>query len=587
MGIRFVALLALSVVWSGICPSFAQEADVASLKAQLQSGDVAGQVAAARGLAKLGANAAPALPAVMAAINSDSAEVRGAAILAASAMGGVADAAVPTIVGKLKDQDPGVRAYAAHALGRIGVSNEATLEALVHAALDPDKTVRREVLTALRHLNAPREVTFPIWAKALRDADPQVVTTALDTVTELGKDALPLLTEALADDEVSYWACLALAEIGPDAAGATPQIVRIIRHPLPQYRLQALATLGEIGPGAAAAVPSILTLLQSEPEDSVRYAAAFALGHIGQASDDVIAALRKLNASDDLGLRVISAWNLLLLNADDPDDALRRTIIAGLTADQQEIRSVAVRALRDLKPQEGGPSDDVILAFVTALENASPEVVVQVIDALASRGADSVPALKRGLKNDQLRPYALSVLIRLGADGAGMVGDVVELLNDPTLPAEVRREAHFALAAIGSASAPAVKSLIKDLESDVPEVRHSACYALAQIGPAASEALRPLVRLTQGDDSFSKLVGAWAALKIAPENPRLREMAVPLLTNALSDERAMVRLKAAETLGSLGADAKSAVAALQAAAQDEDADVSAAAKQALAAIGVN
>ena len=217
--------------------------------------------------------------------------------------------------------------------------------------------VRKEVLAAIRAISPPSEPTLPMWVKALEDADPGVVLPALRTLADSGKDALPGLRKALQHEEACYWACLALAEIGPGAAELVPEIVEILKHEHGECRMQALVTLGEIGPRAKAAVPAIVSLMKTEELLSVRYAGAYALGQIDN-SPAAKKALDTLYQSEDVGLRTIAAWSLLKLDPENANDAIRTTMITALTSGDDAIRKIALRALRDARDRQGTKSGD-------------------------------------------------------------------------------------------------------------------------------------------------------------------------------------------------------------------------------------
>ncbi len=59
-----------------------------------------------------------------------------------------------------------------------------------------------------------------------------------------------------------------------------PELTQLAESKRPTLRMQAIMTLGEIGPDAKAAAPILIKSL-SDSENSVRYAAAYAIGKIG------------------------------------------------------------------------------------------------------------------------------------------------------------------------------------------------------------------------------------------------------------------------------------------------------------------
>jgi HEAT repeat protein len=523
----------------------AENADVSKLAEQLKTGQAEQQIQAAKQLAALGSEAEPALPALTEALQSD---------------------------------DSQVRAYAANAIGQIGQAARQVAPELIKLMTDEDAVVRREVRDALLAIEAPREMTRPLMLRALNNAEPADAAAALATLAELGEAVVPELCQALDDPRACYWASLALADMGPKAKAAVPQLAKLLDSEDPDVRMQALITLGAIGPAAQQTVPHMIELLGQDPFESVQYAAAYALGCVAkpqQATDELVRALD----SEDPFLRVAAAWSLLRL-ADSETPATKKaveTVIQSIQADDPEVRSLAAQAMAD----DQVPSQVVRRAMRQALEGIDqPRALERIADALASIGPKVVPACIRSLKReDKLRPYAMLILIKLGSQAAPAVPALIETLEDPE--PVVRREAAFTLGAIGPEADEAVPALIELLEDEDQDVQHAACYALGKIGPGAKEALRPLHKAMQNEDQFTKVAAIWASLKIAPDNPRLKEVAVPILTEALDHQAAHVRAEVAGLLGDIGGPAKAAIPELKKLSEDSDRQVRRAAAMAL------
>ncbi len=563
----------------------AQERSVAQLTQDLQNSETAVQLEAARTLSTLGVAARPAVPSLIEALAVQEPQVRAAAALALAAAKPEGGPAVSALVARLADDDPQVRASAAFALGKLGDQSQPTVEALIQAALDTDVVVRREVRDALRTIKAPREMTQELWAKTLEDADPQVVVPAMMTLAELGKDAVPLLRDKLGNSVTAYWACLVATELGPDAADLTPDLVTVFQHDDPECRMQALVALGQIGAGAKSAVPAIIDLLSKETFDSVKYAAAFALGEIGDPAE-VVPELAKLLQAEDLGLRAISARELAKITQDPEQRAQAvKVLLEALKSDNDQIRQLTIRTLSELPPSADGPRPEVIEAFVAAMEDAKPEVVGEVIAALASKGKAALPGVLRGLANEKLRPYAVRVAALLGPDAEPAVPALMQAWKATGDDSALRTEIQFALAAIGPGAAAAVPALTTSLAADQPQVRNSACYALGRIGPAAKSAVPALRTMLESQEQFQRLESVWALLQIMPQDPTIKQLAVPMLMGALQDDREELRLEAVKSLGDIGPLARAAVPVLRKALNDESTHVREAAQAALGKIG--
>jgi HEAT repeat protein len=343
--------------------------------------------------------------------------------------------------------------------------------------------------------------------------------------------------------------------------------------------------LGQIGAGAKSAVPAIIGLLEKESLDSVKYAAAFALGEIDDAAE-IEPVLTKLMQSEDLGLRAISARGLVKITN---DPALReqavKALLAALNSKDAHIRQLSIRTLTELEPPAEGPRPEIIEAFAAAMNDAEPEVVAEVIADLASKGKAAVPRVIRALSNEKLRPYAVRVAALIGADAEPAVPALVEAWKATDKDPALRSEIQFALGAIGPGAAPAVPELITSLGSDDPPVRNSACYALGKIGPAAKAAAAQLRLLLSSGDEYQRLISVWALLKILPQDNSVKYVAVPLLMGALQNDREEVRVEAIKALAEIGALAKPALPMLRQALSDDNVHVRDAAQEALEKLG--
>jgi len=544
--------------------AFADEAQVRKLLGELTNSDAQVSMSALDGLAELGPEAAAAVPALVKTLSSANADLRWRACRTLGAIGPKASDAVPALLQGLTADSANVRAYAAFALGRIGQTTDPILDGLSDAMFDKEVLVRRAAGRALLTLNPPVDKMLPRYLKLLEEGDPTIVIPALHSLAERGKEVVPRLRAGMKNPRAAYWACLVLAEIGPDAVDAVPEIRSVLSHEDPDCRMEALLALGQIGPGASAAVPEIIKALKDDPFTQVQLAAAFALAKIDPEGTADEQALEGLLAHDDAFLRTISAWALAQMNPDD-DAAVQRAVkllVEGLKSDDDHLQSASARGLMELKA-----SPEVVApVLVEALNDDDPTVVGNALEALAALGPEAIPRVAGALGNKDLREFAVRILYRMGTAAEPAVPAIVAAMS-PTATDEAerhfQRELRLVLAQIGTDAKAAVPALIKSLDAQDIEIQGSSAYALGKIGPAASEAVPKLRQLLEGNDELARRVSVWALLKIQPNNERLITRAVPLLTAGLQSERALARQEAAASLGEIGAPAKSAIPALK------------------------
>jgi UDP-N-acetylmuramyl pentapeptide phosphotransferase/UDP-N-acetylglucosamine-1-phosphate transferase/HEAT repeat protein/lysophospholipase L1-like esterase len=213
-------------------------------------------------------------------------EAQTAAAWALARLGADALPAVPALEAALGDPSEGVRTAAAAALG--AVAADAPAPALWDALADPRQGVRWAAARALSRATLAPETALPQLAALLRGDDPYLRGFAAWTLGEMGpraEAAVPALVDALAREE-GYGrggASAALAKMGPAARSAVPALVQGLEDGDGERRWKAARTLGRIGPAAEAAVPALIARL-SDPHEYVRAHAARALGRIGVRS---------------------------------------------------------------------------------------------------------------------------------------------------------------------------------------------------------------------------------------------------------------------------------------------------------------
>jgi len=181
--------------------------------------DVSGT--AAEALAKIGPKAIPAL--IRAARDEDT-RVRGCAIMTLGDIGPDAGEAVPVLIDALKSGDDLICVAAALSLGQLGPSAKKAIPTLVQALEGDDRHVRVHVADALRRLGwQAREKLLPMLIEALKDEDAcRCAATALSEFGSEASEAVPALIEAAKDNDLKpvarHAATEALKKIDPDAA---------------------------------------------------------------------------------------------------------------------------------------------------------------------------------------------------------------------------------------------------------------------------------------------------------------------------------------------------------------------------------
>lgn len=550
-------------------------------------------------IATFGSKAKDALPDVLAMTRDPEPRVRWHAVRTIGLIGEDAISAIPALIKLLQDEDPITVAQAAAAIRHIHADDERTdtqdqdaalyeaaVAPLVATTLHPDARARRAAVRAIQTLHADSETLAGLLAKVLADSDPAVILPALHTLADMGDDAVPVLIEALKVPGARYWAAVALAEIGAEAAPAAEQLTKLAKEGEPEERMQAMLALAAIGPPAVSAAPVLVEALSSD-DGSLRFAAVFALGSLRAEQADAV--LHKAAADPDDFLAEVAAWALAKIHPDDAEireQALKK-LRAGLTSELPKVRAASTSGLSDLATLvDAAERRDLAADFIRVLSDPDPSVGTRGGAALIRLGSDAVEPLSSQLANPDLREAALEILASIGADAVQAVDQITAALSDDE--AFVRGEAAIALAAIGPPAAAAVPALQKILADDTEDsgTRYSAAYALGRIGSAAAPAINTLRTLSDSADELMATVAVWAALKIDPGNTEFFETAMPRLRKALRAESDLARLEAAVALGEIGPHAKAAIPILEVVEEDDPVRaVRAAAAEALQKIG--
>jgi HEAT repeat protein len=314
-----------------------------------------------------------------------------------------------------------------------------------------------------------------------------------------------------------------LANLGPRAAGAVPELLEMLNGEDHEERRDAAWILGRIGPGAEPAVPSLKALLQ-HPDPKLRETAARALGQIGGAGH---VALEQAHTGGDVRQRAASLQGMAV----SPIDlASRRDIIAaGLADSSPDVRMRAVELLRATGREE---SEVLGPYLVKALHDPDPRV---------NRTAHGV--LTMHFQHSAVSPRFLATVLEGGdasarADAAWRLG-------------QAARERYHAVPAL---SDPTVSdALLGALDDPNPKVRVYAGRALAfGGGRAGAQGIRQLRRDLR---NVEPILGVHAARVLWHDAHNLAEVR-PVYEAGLADPDKWHRMETISAIMDLGKDAE-------------------------------
>ena len=409
--------------------------------------------------------------------------------------------------------------------------------------------------------------------------------------------------------------------LGSNAAPAVPELMEILSERISEEsEIQTIASLGSIGPKASAAVPSLLKCIDeyheipadfpisalgrihSRPEIAVpalarllnstneAYAlrSSWALANFGAAASNAIpalvAALQRKNALTNIiflhGSIHGSPWDEAFVEAIAEIHSMPEIAIPALMREMNETK-VAVKEAAKAIAAFGTNAAPAVPGLVEILSTAHPDrasVICSVLGWIHSMPQIAVPALAQQLRgpNDEVRESAVTALGQYGNEALPALPALAEIL----LKSQDEILGLNAITTITNIHCPpesVIPILIQSLDHPGRHVADRVAYELGTFGPSASNAVPVLIpRLT----NQSVLVRR-AAAKVLGDIGISPETVVPALTLALSDRRPDVRENAACSLGKFGTNANPAIAKLKELAANGDAQVKAAAVEAL------
>ena len=315
-----------------------------------------------------------------------------------------------------EDPAPRKRRAAVVALGQIAAANKpefVTAIGAVGRALQNDASpvVRQQAAAVIgqQKVEDTLVVMNDLTASVRVEKDPSVrreVAVTLGRFGKLAKQAVPALTEALADkdDGVKAAAAEALGRVGPEARAAAGDLLKLARAADKPLRQAVVFALGRIDPDDKPPVAAALVeALKSTTEVELRREAVTSLGLLGETQGDVMPALAAQLADKDAEHRLLTIEaiaklgpavktveaELLTLFQSDPDKAVRQTSIRALCKGLVSEPARLLPALTQRLPVE--PEFEVRVA------------IAQELGGLGTAAKGAIPALRTALRDPQIR----------------------------------------------------------------------------------------------------------------------------------------------------------------------------------------
>ena len=432
--------------------------------------------------------------------DSESLEVREAAVIALGVIGPEASQAFPDLYKSFSAEDGISRDAIAFSLWNI--IEEKTVPNMIEVLADPE--LREQIISYLR--GAPERIIgangVPILIDMLKYTDSY--DSALDffgvvkpswITSEYANRLLPILIRAIENGNRD--AMYALGKLGPYAKSTVPLLIDILENETDKYTLSsAITTLGKIGTEAKTAIPSLIALLEDKRNIDNYWTSEIAetLGNIGSRADivvpflinilekenktihysstTVIEALGKFGSQAEAAIPLLTQFLEYEINEGN-DDYSYYSLLENLVIES----SVALVNI-------GFPVEDVDQKILDILKNSrvieTPWIAIYSLARIKSKRA--IPYFIELLQNEQeLIRHQILISYALGNIGEESIPYLIPLIMSSNNV--VRRNALFALAQVGS-DAKIVTSKLENIVNDTYndfDVRWMASFALSNI----------------------------------------------------------------------------------------------------------
>ncbi len=454
LGLILAMLLAVTV---------ASAADPDALADALDAEDPSTRINAARSLAKLGPDAAPAGEQLVAALDDQYWDVRKAAAKAIGGMGSAGEPLVDDLLVLVDSDVPGTRLAATEALGRLGEhASQAVPDLIETCKLSQSNMTRVWMVWSVGQIGSTDPNTIDWLMGQARSRDDLMATCAVYAMRDMGTDAIPALFKQLEntrDWRQAQAVARAIGGMGKDALEPTIKAMQSDRRYLPSHTVRIAASIGK---------PAIRPLIEL-------------LGH-----DDRHVRERAREALADIGRPAIDPLVEVLQT-----DSERRDDVLGVFAEMEHKASPAADEIaKVLKTTE---SDHIKRRAMVALAEigssaATKGVLVEIIDVL------------KGDKDD-LKDDAARALDRMDGAAKPVLGQMIALV--PKVRGCTKADLIHAIGNQEEDASDAVDVLVTALTNDESSpVRQNAAWALGRIGAKAKPAMDELEKASTSDKSI-------------------------------------------------------------------------------------
>jgi HEAT repeat protein len=444
---------------------------------------------------------------------------------------------IPAVKKILDDPNPLIRATAAAALGAFGADAVQSLAKLESLLADADLSVRRGVIQGLSGFAPANVRARQLIAGTLQDKEPYVRRGAVEALSRLGEAAdeyLPQFVTALDDpsQQVREAAAEAIGALGTAAAPAMPALVATCRTTQSSYLKSAILTLSK----SVSPVALLIGVLRDgQNSDAIRVFAVETLGDLRNLAQAAVPALLDVSRSPS-----------------------------------NRLRSAATEALAQIAPERYGAGVVGLPALVAMLGSDNYHTRNRAQDELAKAGAKAIPLLFEVIRSESPESTRVAAVLVLGGI-QGSESVALPVLTDLATGGDSLKIQEAAVSALGHVgwSLPKAKvSLVIEALSGAlanPKLQEATLLTLGSLREKAAGAI-PAIQKTLGLALNSEPRGYTAivhSLKALGQIGSASQTAIALVLPLVNDPDAQLRAAALNALGAMPVD-EAVVAVLKA-----------------------
>ena len=287
-------------------------------------------------------NARMVLPELIELLKNEDMSMRLEILLLLGQMGVNAKIASHDVVVLLKDSNDVIRVSAANKLGDVGIGQRCVANALCEAMGDPHILVRRGAAESIGTVGVSSNKIIMALKKHINDDN---------------------------DGIMSIEAALSLTKIEPKEKTGLHRLTDLLKAKNPVIRFMALEALGDIGPGASQALPQIKLALKDDDKRVVVCA---------------VYALAKIEPTEKSHMKKLISYL---------DDSQEGT---GLIA----LRLIAKYGL------EASEAVDAIVVQMQSEDGLEPDMVTFMLGEMGIAAKGAIPALEKALETDDFQSWS-------------------------------------------------------------------------------------------------------------------------------------------------------------------------------------